>query len=46
MIVNSIYSLEYPVVQAAVILAAAVFIALNLLVDLLYVVIDPRIRVA
>lgn len=35
---------DYPVVQGAVLLIAAAFIAVNLLVDILYSLIDPRIR--
>ena len=35
---------DYPVVQGAVLLIAAAFIAVNLLVDLFYSLIDPRIR--
>jgi peptide/nickel transport system permease protein len=36
---------DYPVVLAGVAVLSAVFVAINLLVDLLYVYIDPRIRV-
>jgi ABC-type dipeptide/oligopeptide/nickel transport system permease component len=32
------------VVQTVLILSATVFVAINLIVDLLYTVIDPRIR--
>jgi peptide/nickel transport system permease protein len=35
---------DYPVVQGAVLLIAVAFIAVNLLVDVLYSLIDPRIR--
>ncbi len=34
---------DYPVVQAGVLLAAAVFILLNMLADVLYAVLDPRL---
>jgi peptide/nickel transport system permease protein len=34
---------DYPVMQGAVLLIAAIFLCVNLLVDLLYAVIDPRI---
>lgn len=37
---------DYPVIQAAVLFMAIVFLLVNLLVDLLYVAIDPRIRFA
>ncbi|MEV6343292.1 ABC transporter permease [Actinoplanes sp. NPDC051851] len=36
---------DYPVLQALILLAAAVFVVVNLLVDLSYAVIDPRVRV-
>jgi peptide/nickel transport system permease protein len=32
------------VVQAAVLLISVVFVASNLIVDLLYMIIDPRVR--
>jgi peptide/nickel transport system permease protein len=35
---------DYPVVQGAVLLLAAIFLVVNLIVDLLYAVLDPRIR--
>jgi len=35
---------DYPVVQATVLFAAAMFIGINLVVDLLYTVLDPRVR--
>ncbi len=46
LILDSINNLDYTVVQAAVTLAAVVFALVNLGVDLLYAVIDPRIRYA
>ncbi|HEX8632148.1 MAG TPA: ABC transporter permease [Catenuloplanes sp.] len=38
-------SRDYPVLQALILLAALVFVLVNLLVDLSYAVIDPRVRV-
>ncbi|MDZ7801932.1 MAG: nickel ABC transporter permease [Trueperaceae bacterium] len=35
---------DYPVVQGAVLLIAAAFVVVNLLVDVLYALIDPRVR--
>ncbi len=37
---------DYPVIQGAVLLIAAVFLLINLVVDVLYAVIDPRIRLS
>ncbi len=42
--VQSIFWRDYPLIQASVLVAACVFVFLNLLVDLLYRLIDPRIR--
>lgn len=46
LILDSINNLDYTIVQAAVTVAAVVFALVNLTVDLLYAVIDPRIRYA
>ena len=42
--VTAIHERDFPVVQATVVLASGMFIALNFLVDLLYGWLDPRIR--
>ena len=42
--VQSIFVRDYPVVQAGVLVLALTFVALNLLVDVLYGWLDPRIR--
>lgn len=44
LIVDAISQLDYTVVQAAVVVSAGLFILINLVVDLLYAIIDPRIR--
>jgi peptide/nickel transport system permease protein len=44
LIVDAIFSRDFPVVQTVLILSAAVFVLVNLVVDLLYAVLDPRIR--
>ncbi len=43
-IIQAIAARDYPEVQGAVLFTATVIVTLNLLVDLLYAVIDPRIR--
>ena len=43
-VVEAVFARDFPVVQAGVVLAALVFVVVNLLVDLSYGVIDPRIR--
>ena len=42
---DAVQTRDYPVLQGAVLLVAAVFLLLNLLVDLVYARLDPRIRV-
>jgi peptide/nickel transport system permease protein len=42
--IQSIFNRDYPVVQSAVILVAGFFVVVNLLVDLAYGWLDPRIR--
>lgn len=44
LITDAIQNRDYPVIQASVLLLAVAFSVLNLLTDLLYAVIDPRIR--
>jgi peptide/nickel transport system permease protein/oligopeptide transport system permease protein len=44
LLVDSILARDYPVVQGAVLVIATAFIFVNLLVDLVYGLIDPRIR--
>jgi len=43
---NSILDRDYPVVQGVVLVVAAGYIIVNLLIDLLYGVVDPRVRVS
>jgi ABC-type dipeptide/oligopeptide/nickel transport system permease component len=42
--VGAIYSRDIPLVQGAVLFTAVVFVLVNLAVDLLYALLDPRIR--
>ena len=44
LIVNAIHSQDYLVVQGGIIVMASFFVAVNLGVDILYAVLDPRIR--
>ncbi|MCY6485665.1 ABC transporter permease [Clostridium aestuarii] len=43
-VVDSIIKSDYPVVQGAVMMLAVIFVVVNLLVDLLYAHLDPRIK--
>jgi peptide/nickel transport system permease protein len=42
--IQSIYNRDYPIVQSVVFLSALMFIVLNFLIDVLYGLLDPRIR--
>jgi peptide/nickel transport system permease protein len=46
LIVQAILAKDFPVVQAGIVVIAVMFVAINLAIDLLYGVLDPRIRVA
>ena len=43
-IVNAVYQRDFPVIQCATLIIAVIFIIMNLLVDLIYVLINPKIR--
>lgn len=45
LLLDAVYRSDYQVVQAVTLLLAIVVVAVNLLTDLLYAVVDPRIRV-
>ncbi|MCC6704500.1 MAG: ABC transporter permease subunit, partial [Thermomicrobiales bacterium] len=42
--VQSIARRDFPVIQGAVMIIAGIYVLVNLLVDILYVYIDPRVR--
>jgi ABC-type dipeptide/oligopeptide/nickel transport system permease component len=42
--IQSIYNRDYPVVQCTVFLAAVLFIVINFCIDLVYGLLDPRVR--
>jgi peptide/nickel transport system permease protein len=44
LVVDAIFFRDFPVVQTILILSATIFVAINLVVDVLYTVVDPRIR--
>jgi peptide/nickel transport system permease protein len=46
LVYNAVAARDYPVIQGAVLLMAALFLLINLVVDLLYAVVDPRIRLS
>jgi peptide/nickel transport system permease protein len=46
LVYNAVAARDYPVIQGAVLLIAALFLLINLIVDALYAVVDPRIRLS
>ena len=44
LLVESILARDYPVIQGSILVFALLFILVNLTVDLLYGLIDPRVR--
>ena len=46
MTIDAVFQRDYPVIQAVVLITAAAYIGINFVVDLLYSLVDPRIRVA
>ncbi|MBY3307667.1 ABC transporter permease [Rhizobium laguerreae] len=42
--VDAIFARDFPVVQGAILISAALFVAINLVTDLVYTVLDPRLR--
>lgn len=46
MTIDAVFQRDYPVIQAVVLFTATAYIVINFVVDLLYSLIDPRVRVA
>ena len=42
--VQAVQNVDIPIMSAYLLLVAAIFVAINLLVDVLYTVVDPRLR--
>ena len=45
LIVESVFTRDYPLVQGVVLVTASTYVLVNLLVDLSYSVLNPRIRI-
>jgi peptide/nickel transport system permease protein len=45
LVVEAIFNRDFPIVQGVVLVVSLVFVLVNVLVDVAYVIIDPRIRV-
>ena len=44
LIVKAVLRRDYPVIQGSLLVIAAVYVGINLVIDLLYTLVDPRIR--
>ncbi len=44
MFINAVFFVDIPVMSAYLLLVGTVFVFINLVVDLLYLAIDPRLR--
>ncbi len=44
LLVDAIYARDYPVLQGCLLLIAFIYVCVNLLVDIVYAVLDPRVR--
>lgn len=42
--VDAVLARDYPVIQAVILLTSGVYVAINLLIDIAYTLLDPRIR--
>lgn len=45
-LVNAVYQRDFPIIQSATLIIATIFIIINLITDLLYAVINPKIRLS
>jgi peptide/nickel transport system permease protein len=44
LVVSAVTRRDYPVIQGALLVVAAIYVLINFVVDLLYVAVDPRVR--
>jgi peptide/nickel transport system permease protein len=44
LLIDSVFARDFPVIQAVVFLVSVMFVVTNFAVDMVYAVIDPRIR--
>jgi peptide/nickel transport system permease protein len=44
LLIYSVHARDYPVVQATLLVVAVLFVSLNIVVDLVYAALDPRVR--
>ena len=44
LVVNAVIRRDYPVIQGALLIVAALYVIINFMIDMLYLLIDPRVR--
>lgn len=44
LVVSAVLRRDYPVIQGALLVIAAIYVLINLFIDLMYMVVDPRVR--
>ena len=44
LVVNAVLRRDYPVIQGALVVIAALYVFINFLIDMLYLASDPRVR--
>lgn len=45
LVVNAVFRRDYPVIQGALLVTAAIYVLINFAVDLLYALLDPRVSI-
>jgi peptide/nickel transport system permease protein len=44
LVVSAVLRRDYPVIQGALLVVAAIYVLINFVVDILYILVDPRVR--
>ncbi|HVE53108.1 MAG TPA: ABC transporter permease, partial [Ramlibacter sp.] len=44
LVVSAVIRRDYPVIQGALLVVAVIYVVINFLIDLLYTVVDPRVK--
>jgi peptide/nickel transport system permease protein len=44
LVVSAVLRRDYPVIQGALLVVAAIYVLINFAVDMLYILVDPRVR--
>ena len=45
LVVSAVLRRDYPVIQGALLVIAAIYVLINFAIDLLYAVVDPRVKI-